>query len=66
MSAFDFACIAARCRAIVINARKALGNDLRGGSMLDLCADNISGETLKTLDAALCVAFPKEYTPKFS
>ena len=47
--------IAAECRAIVEKARLALGHELGGGSMQDLCADNTL-YPLETIRIALIVA----------
>jgi hypothetical protein len=48
--------LAAQCRAIVLKAQAALGDDLGDCSMLDLVADNISDASLNDLEAALIVA----------
>jgi hypothetical protein len=48
--------IAQQCRGIVLRARRALGEDLGGCSMLDLVADNITHVSLDDLRAALVIA----------
>lgn len=48
--------IAKRCNEIFDAASKDLGNDLQGGSVLDLCADNIEGVSLFDLKCAIVCA----------
>lgn len=48
--------LAAECRRIYDNAANALGPDLGGGSLLDLCADNVADASLADLKAAIVVS----------
>ena len=48
--------LSGECREIVMNARKDLGDDLGGGSMLDLCADNIEDASLSDIRTALVIS----------
>lgn len=48
--------IARECREVFNRAAKDLGNDLRGFSLLDLCADNITDVSLADLKSAIIVA----------
>lgn len=48
--------IAHTCDRVISDARKALGYDLRGYSLLDLVADNLTDIPLETLKTALVVA----------
>ncbi len=45
--------LAVQCETIIANARKVLGYELRGYSVLDLVADNIDYANLDDLKKAL-------------
>lgn len=48
--------VASECRRIVLAAVSDLGPDLAGGSVLDLCADNIERVSLADLQCAIICA----------
>jgi hypothetical protein len=53
---YSLAHLAAECRAIYDRAAADLGPDLRGYSVLDLCADQLPRATLSDLRTAIIVA----------
>lgn len=48
--------VAKKCRRVIEKAKKDLGEDLMGYSMLDLVADQIPNLPLRTLEDALVVS----------
>jgi hypothetical protein len=52
----DLQSIAHACDKVVSDARRVLGHNLGGGSVLDLVADNLDDVPLETLKTALVVA----------